>query len=425
MGLSRWSAAVLFWTVAGCSGVASGPSGPQPGSPTEPGLTGSPGQGSGQERGLELTTEAPAALERMTPALEQARGQYARRIAVTIGIDAYQAPIPPLTAAVSDAQRVAEQLRTMGFDAVRSISDQQATREGLLDLMERQIPMDATADDLVVVYFAGHGMTVGKQGFIVPQDGTKDAARTGISVQRLKESALRMKARHVLYLMDACFSGSMFSRPAPASNPNDLAFWEAAAKQRVVQIITAGGPDETVLEKDGWGSFTRNLHAAMQGGADANGDAVTTVPELAAFITGRVVKDTSDHQHPLWGNIEGTGTVLLWDERRVPADARRTPAAPRPMVEGMEQELRQIHAAMSRRQYKQAERGVRDLALRKQHPEFNLLLAEIYLEQDALGNAALVESELRRVEQQSPDPRQQQRMLDLRARLEKSRRQPF
>jgi uncharacterized caspase-like protein len=234
-----------------------------------------------------------------------------------------------------------------------------------------------------------------------------------------------MRAVHVLYLTDACFSGSMFRRAPPTRYENTQAFWESAAKDRVVQIITAGGPDEPVLETDGWGSFTRSVHAGLLGAADADGSGFITFEELANFTSKRVEEETGGSQHPLWGNIDGTGTVLLWDVRDTTSEmAQRSPAS-RPLVQGMEDVLRRVHALMDTKNWSAAEQLVRSLALTHKHLEIHLLLAEIYLEADALGNAALIDTELGYAEKLVREPDEERRMLDLRARLERARRGPF
>jgi hypothetical protein len=382
------------------------------------------GDADGQERAFELKKGDAAPPQRMTPALAKASERYSRRVAVTIGVDAYTGGIPPLHAAASDARRMAELFRKMGYDEVVSLENTQATRKGILDVLERQVPMKTEEKDLVTVYFAGHGVTHGDMGYVLPQDASKEVEKTAISVQELKEVALRMKARHVLYLVDSCFSGSMFKRAAQVGQPNELAFWEAAAEGRVIQILTAGGADQTVLENDGWGAFTRVIHAGLRGEADANDDGVVTLEELAKHTTERVTKVTKGHQTPLWGNIEGTGTIALFDARRIPVGDRRNNVV-RPLVEGMEDELSKVHERMNRRDWSRAEQMVRDLALKHDHVELKLLLAEIYLSQDALGNSRIIGRELERIERADLSPEQQKRMLDLRARLEKARRGPM
>jgi hypothetical protein len=80
---------------------------------------------------------------------------------------------------------------------------------------------------------------------------------------------------------------------------------------------------------------------------------------------------------------------------------------------------------MERREWAQAERLLRELMLKHADGELRLLLAEVYLEADPLGNARLIDAELRRAAESKITPEQERRMLDLRARLNKARRGPL
>ena len=420
--MTRWVLCLAALALVACKDRHRRPSGP-------PVLVGqpdpnAPGGAEGADRALNFAkAETPPPPQRMTDALEKTSQQYSRRIAVTIGIDEYEGQIPKLAAAVSDAKRMADLFRAMGYDEVMVLENRAANRSGILDMLERRLPLDVEKNDLVTIFFAGHGMTDADMGYIVPQDGTT-SPNTQISVQQLKEVALRMKSRHVLFLVDACFSGSMFKRAEQVGEPNALAFWDAAANNRIIQIMTAGGPDQTVKEFDGWGAFTRVVHNGLQGSADENDDGVVTVAELARLVEKKVPEDTKGHQTPLWGNIEGSGMIALYDARRIP-DKLRTAKTVRPLIKGMEEELKAVHLRMDRKDWPGAEKLVRDLAIKHSNVELNLLLAEIYLLQDGLGNARLIETELGRVEKGKPDTAQQKRMLDLRARAERAKRGPF
>lgn len=364
-------------------------------------------------------------LARTTPATDYAQKHYAHRIAVTIGINAYPGrPWPRLHAAVPDAQHMAALFRAMGFDRVESLEDEAATRDGILDLLEHKLPLVVSERDLVVIFFSGHGATSEDQGYIVPRDAGRDLERTAIAVQRLKDSVLRMRARHTLFVMDACFSGVMLRR-AEIEEANQLAYWEAAAQDRVVQILTAGTADEPALEGDGWGKFTRAIYAGLAGAADRNHDGVVTTEELATYTDDRVQHEVKGRQHPQWGTMEGSGTALFLDMRRLPPGARIAAPRTRVVIRGLEGPLGRIHALMERHEWAQAEKVLRDLMVDHADIELRLLLAEVYIEADTLGNASLIDTELRRAADGDATSEQQQRMLELRARLNKARRGPM
>jgi hypothetical protein len=405
----RWLPVLVAaaWPLASCAHPP-----PSPAAPTE--------RSERADRGLILSAVPEAMpLAQPTPATDYAMRHYAHRIAVTIGIDAYARPWPRLHAAVNDAQRMAALLRAMGFDQVERLEDARATREAILDLVERRLPELAGEGDLVVVFFAGHGGTSRMGGYIVPRDGSDDLERTAISLQRLKESALRTRARHTLFVMDACFSGVMLRRAATART-SALAYWEAAAQDRVVQILTAGQADELVQESGGWGRFSHAVHDGLAGAADEDRDGVVTTEELATYADARVQREAGGRQHPQWGTLEGRGTALLLDVRRLGASAR--PAAiRRPVVRGLEAPLRRIHGLMERRAWLDAERALRDLMIARDDAELRLLLAEIYLEWNAPAYVKLIDTELRRAAEAEFTEEQRQRWLDLRARLDQVR----
>jgi len=400
--------------VASCGGAATRGADGAP-----PGPTGDQDDG-GATRGLDVEAGGGTGTAKASPAALAAQKRYAHRIALTIGVDAYQAPIPALRFAVSDARRTAELFRQMGFDRVETIENDGATRAGMLDALQHKLPAMVGKNDLVVVFFAGHGVSRGDMGYVLPKDATKDIEKTGVSVQELKDLALRLDSPHVLYLVDACFSGTIFKHDAATGATQG--YWDAVSAGRVVQVMSGGRADETVQEVDGWGTFTRALHDGLGGAADADKDQVVTVAELGAYVEHRIPKETKDKQHPEWGWLDGTGMITLVDARKVAAPAE---TIPRVVVSGLEGDMDRVYAAVDRKELKEAEGLVRDLLLKRDDAGLHLVLAAIYLERDATGNASLIEAELKSADAAKPTADLQKILLDLKSRLERARRQAY
>lgn len=376
-----------------------------------------------QARGIGLQSDdAKRAPPVLTPQARRARALYAHRIGVVIGIDDYGGRFPTLKSAVSDTERVAATLSAMGFDTVHELKRGEATNTAILGLLEETLPRTAGSSDLVVVYFAGHGYTTGGEGYVLPANATADVPGTGVSLQRLKEASHRLKARHVMYLTDSCFSGRAFRRDGSADDGDPTAFWTPTS--RLVEIIVAGRENETANETDQGGVFTSAVLEGLGGAADVDADLVVSGRELAGYVTARVAQLTGDRQHPQWGLIDGDGSVALVDQRRLPKGADTAPR-PRETIAGSEPDVARIHAAMEQHDWRAAERLVRDLALRVEDAEVHLLLAEIYLAQDGLGYATLIDTELRRAQALPLREAQSLRLVDLRAALEKLRRPAF
>ncbi|MDZ4755190.1 MAG: caspase family protein [Phycisphaerae bacterium] len=80
-----------------------------------------------------------------------------KRLALCIGINRYSAS--PLSGCVADARLWHETLAQLGFDVRAPLLDAEATREGILAAM-RGILRSATAGDVVVMQYAGHGTRI-------------------------------------------------------------------------------------------------------------------------------------------------------------------------------------------------------------------------------------------------------------------------
>jgi len=358
----------------------------------------------------------------VTPELEIASRAYARRIGVVIGIDEYDPPIARLSSAVSDARAMADALRTIGFDAVFELYDDDASRTKIMELLRSKLSREVGPNDLLVVYFAGHGMRGGDgESYLLPRDSTSDVSRRGLSMQYLKEVALGLEVRAVLYLVDACLSGAIMRRAGEQSGKLEEEYWTEARRSRVVQVISAGSAGESALENRRAGLFSAALRVGLlEGRADGDRDLVITTEELARYTSERVIDESNNRQHPQWGTLEGSGTVLMFDLYRIPdAKQKLLPQIPREEIRGMETEVAVVHRLMEEMRWSEAEVRIRELLLRDVCAELYLLLAEVYLEsgaslQGGFKNRALVERELKHAEEYSLTTNQAARLFEIR-----------
>ena len=118
---------------------------------------------------------------------------------------------------VSDAEAMKEKLVERGFDEVRLITNENATRDGILSAIA-WLGQVAGEDDRVVIYFSGHGETQegirGKTGYIIPVDCPKENYYVkAISMGKIREATSLIPAKHVLYIMDCCYSGVALVTP--------------------------------------------------------------------------------------------------------------------------------------------------------------------------------------------------------------------
>jgi peptidoglycan/xylan/chitin deacetylase (PgdA/CDA1 family)/uncharacterized caspase-like protein len=250
-----------------------------------------------------------------TPAQGQAAAApvsagYGNSWAIVIGIDDY-AKWPKLQYAVRDAQGVRQTLiDKFGFSAERvvTLKNGEATRAGILGAFHDRLAHGGVQkNDRIFVFFAGHGATrklsSGRDlGYIVPVDAAPDQLATdAIPMTEIQNIAESLSAKHVLFVMDACYSGLGLTRGGSSSS-----FLRDNAKRIGRQMLTAGGGDQLVADggPNGHSVFTWTLLQGLGGKADLNGDGLITATELAAYVAPAVAGVSS--QTPAFGSLPGS-----------------------------------------------------------------------------------------------------------------------
>ena len=282
---------------------------------------------------LAVISEALAVSERGIRIAEGLHTFSGKSWAVVIGIDQYQAA-PRLSYAVADAKALAATLRRIKFE-VREFYNERATRAALYHELFDELSNRVTEQDRVLVFFAGHGETKqlrnGKQlGYLLPTDGNLDTlAETGLSMSAIRDLADALPAKHVLFLVDACYGGvaGQRFRGIPKMTENYL---REVTRERGRQLITAGGVDQLALEGPEWGHsvFTYYVLQGLDHGlADLNDDGIIPASELYAYLDQRVFSAAAlkgySQRPELWTMAAERGEFVF-----VPADTARKSSSP-------------------------------------------------------------------------------------------------
>ena len=232
--------------------------------------------------------------------------------ALIIGINKYQ-NVPPLIYAVDDAVAVKDMfIEKYGFkeENIILITDDEATKDNIIQGFS-DILTKAKEKDRVVVFYAGHGETYklpsgGDMGYLIPVDGNVDNLYlSSIPMKSIYDIAEMSYAKHILYLVDACYGGLAMNTRGLKKNQTPE-YLKKMTRERGRQVITAGGKDEQVQERPEWGhsAFTKNLLKGLNDGlADENMDGIITGDELGGFIKNRVVMDVDGAHTPQKGRI--------------------------------------------------------------------------------------------------------------------------
>jgi uncharacterized caspase-like protein len=243
--------------------------------------------------------------------------RYSGSHALVIGINKYK-KVNPLARAANDAKAVAEILtEKFGFPTanVTLLTDAAATRSAIMQSYFRYADHDnVSPDDRVLIFFAGHGHTVSGRkevGFLVPVDGDPGDLSTLVGWDDLTRRADLIPAKHMLFLMDACYGGLAVTRKIP---PGSSRYLHDMLMRVTRQVVTSGKANETV--SDGGGSrpehsiFTSSLLDALEGAA-ASSPGVITAMGVMAYVHEKVGKDPGSNQTPHFGFIDGDGDFIF------------------------------------------------------------------------------------------------------------------
>ena len=314
--------------VAGRGGPIRVPAALQPG-PNVIEITASDKAGNISQTVRTVTRSAPAVAAATPPP----GPKVANRWAVVIGVGEYEhRTIPKLRYATRDAEAMYRFLTTQGGypkENVVLLTDTTAQKPTLLNIKRALgdfLTRRAGRDDMVLIYFAGHGAPEvdaggveadGLSKYLIPRDGDPDSLyTTALPMDEIQRIFSRVQAERIVMLLDTCYSGTAggrtFARASTRATGINDQFLERLTRSRGRVIITASGPNEVALELPelGHGVFTHFVLEGLRGKADRDKDGLVTVSELYEYVEDQVdatARRAGGRQRPLMkGEIEGT-----------------------------------------------------------------------------------------------------------------------
>ena len=154
------------------------------------------------------------------------------RVALILGLGAYQT-IPALDNTRNDASDMARTLEDIGFDVTLSLD---TTGEEMRQLLQDFAFRSETAD-LALVYFAGHGVEVQGENFMIPVDAqvssNLDVQRQSISLKQMLAAVERARKMRIV-ILDSC-------RDNPLGDAIDLSQSTQAVTTTPTSETTRGG----------------------------------------------------------------------------------------------------------------------------------------------------------------------------------------
>lgn len=201
-----------------------------------------------------------------------------------------------LTAPISDADDLKNILvGKYDFTENNVIMLNNSKREVIIDTLDKIYKMLSDNDNLLVFY-AGHGDIKKKDntiigGYIVPSDAIRGNQASYISSEDIFASISTSQARHILFIVDACFGGSLM-RSSVDNAPQHIKNYFSLKSRN---ILTSGNIEEVPDQ----GKFIQNVKAFLR----FNDKKFVTALDLYTYI----VNNTEKSNTPQFGQIKGSG----------------------------------------------------------------------------------------------------------------------
>ncbi len=244
--------------------------------------------------------------------------------AVVIGINAYT-NVANLSYAVNDARefyRILVEENRVPAENVTLLLDKKAGLSKLRSILGTRLKKKAGKEDMVIIYFAGHGATErdtmspdgdGLEKYLLPVDADpEDLYASALPMRELSHIFNRLRSDRLIFIADACYSGATGGRTISITGGLRARISDkfldriSSGKGRI--ILTASGANEVSAEKPELkhGVFTHFLVQGLEGAADANRDGLITVDEIYNYVSTEVPRATGQEQHPVKkGTVEG------------------------------------------------------------------------------------------------------------------------
>jgi tetratricopeptide (TPR) repeat protein len=231
---------------------------------------------------------------------------YRDSYALIIGIWRYTNGWPPFKEQniKNDVNRVEESLKQHGFKVTKIFNPDANKMKQAIENFKNSFGFNQ--GNRLLFYFAAHGASTDNhtKGYILPTDtpllnqkNEEEFFKKAIHLEELKADAKLMRAKHILFVFDSCFSGTIMKTRSKIKLEKML---ESKMANFARQFISAGKADQTVPEVS---IFTPAFSRGINGDADYNGDFYVTGKELYTYVK-EEVEAFDEGQNPQFGSLK-------------------------------------------------------------------------------------------------------------------------
>ncbi|MCZ8128702.1 MAG: caspase family protein [Microcystis sp. LE19-114.1B] len=238
------------------------------------------------------------------------------KFALLIGVSEYSEGLRPISSAILDVEamrRVLEHPDMGAFDQVTVLPNPD---KGSMEKAVEVLFANRQKDDLVLLYFSGHGLKAQNARFFL---STRETGRdqkgnfsraTALAATKLQEYITDSHSKRQIIILDCCFSGALV-QGMPIKGEFNIQE-ELGGKGRA--ILTSSSPIEYSFESEDndLSIYTKYLVEGIEtGAADKDGDQLISVNELHEYASERVKEAAPAMTPKFYLSLEGDDTIYL------------------------------------------------------------------------------------------------------------------
>ncbi len=238
------------------------------------------------------------------------------KFALLIGVSEYSEGLRPISSAILDVEamrRVLEHPDMGAFDQVTVLPNPD---KGSMEKAVDDLFADRQKDDLVLLYFSGHGLKAQNARFFL---STRDTGRDqnggfrrakAFPASELQKYITDSRSQRQIIILDCCFSGALV-QGMPIKGEFNIQE-ELGGKGRA--ILTSSSPIEYSFESEDndLSIYTKYLVEGIEtGAADKDGDQLISVNELHEYASERVKEAAPAMTPKFYLSLEGDDTIYL------------------------------------------------------------------------------------------------------------------
>jgi len=245
-----------------------------------------------------------------------------KRYAILIGSSKYpdEPGLTELRCPENDVDAMREVLHSPDFgDFTETVVFKNRPNHEILEKIETVLA-DAGRDDLVLIYFSGHGKTsIGPLCLATSNTKIKALGSTSIPVGTIKTFFDSSDIRKKILVLDCCFSGSAGKIFTKGGVDDQL---RLISKGEGTFIMTASATFQAAFEKEGdqYSLFTKHLVEGIRTGeADKDEDGLVDMQELYEYVHEKV-QGEEGAQEPMKWDLHVKGKLIVSRSGRVPRE---------------------------------------------------------------------------------------------------------